>query len=163
MNETSSEVTERAGGTIDLIEIARIMHAIPHRYPFLMIDRVVDVVRNKSAIGVKNVSVNEHYFQGHFPGHPVMPGVLILEALAQASALMSLTTTPEEQRAGKVIYFMAIDKARFRKPVVPGDQLLLTAQLERSLRGIWKFSTVALVGDHEVAHADMMLAPEAGG
>src|ERR1700680_3686830 len=111
-----------SGKTIELIDIHRIMHDIPHRHPFLMLDRVVDVVLNRSAIGVKNVSVNESFFAGHFPNHPVMPGVLIIECMAQTSACLVVTTLGSEAQ-GKVVYFMSIDSAKFRRPVVPGDQM----------------------------------------
>ena len=133
MNET---MPPRAGETIDLIDIARIMHVIPHRYPFLMIDRVVDVVRNVSAIGVKNVSINEHFFQGHFPGHPVMPGVLIIESMAQTAAVLVVETLGEEA-AGKVVYFMSVEGAKFRRPVVPGDQVRIHVTKERNRGNVW--------------------------
>jgi 3-hydroxyacyl-[acyl-carrier-protein] dehydratase len=149
MNET---MLPKAGETIDLIDIARIMHAIPHRYPFLMIDRVVDVVRNQSAIGVKNVSVNEHYFQGHFPGHPVMPGVLIIESMAQTAAVLVVETLGEEA-AGKVVYFMSVEGAKFRRPVVPGDQLRIHVTKERNRGNVWKFHAIARVDGTSVAEA----------
>ena len=149
MNET---VPPGAGETIALIDIARIMHAIPHRYPFLMIDRVVDVVRNVSAIGVKNVSVNEHFFQGHFPGHPVMPGVLIIESMAQTAAVLVVETLGPES-AGKVVYFMSIEGAKFRRPVVPGDQLRIHVTKERRRGNVWKFNAVARVDGTSVAEA----------
>ena len=149
MNEA---LPPRAGETIDLIDIARIMHAIPHRYPFLMIDRVVDVVRNVSAIGVKNVSVNEHFFQGHFPGHPVMPGVLIIESMAQTAAVLVVETLGEEA-AGKVVYFMSVEGAKFRRPVVPGDQLRIHCTKERNRGNVWKFHAIARVDGTSVAEA----------
>jgi 3-hydroxyacyl-[acyl-carrier-protein] dehydratase len=142
----------RAGETIDLIDIARIMHVIPHRYPFLMIDRVVDVVRNVSAIGVKNVSINEHFFQGHFPGHPVMPGVLIIESMAQTAAVLVVETLGEEA-AGKVVYFMSVEGAKFRRPVVPGDQVRIHVTKERNRGNVWKFHAVARVDGSSVAEA----------
>ena len=129
---------------IDGLDIARIMHAIPHRYPFLMIDRVVDLMLDHSATGIKNVSVNESFFAGHFPGHPVMPGVLIIEAMAQTAAVLVVETLGPPA-AGKVVYFMTIDNAKFRRPVVPGDQLRLTVTKERSRGNVWKFSGTATV------------------
>ncbi len=104
------------------VDVNRIMDMIPHRYPFLMIDRVVDIVVDVSAVGIKNVTINEPFFQGHFPSHPVMPGVLIIEAMAQTSAVLVVETLGAESE-GKLVYFMMIDRARFRKPVSPGDQL----------------------------------------
>ena len=124
---------------IEVVDIARIMHAIPHRYPFLMIDRVVDVVRNHSAIGIKNVSVNESFFAGHFPDHPVMPGVLIIESMAQTAAVLVVETLGPEA-AGKVVYFMSIEGAKFRRPVVPGDQLRIHVTKERNRGNVWKFT-----------------------
>ena len=139
-------------GTLALIDIARIMHAIPHRYPFLLIDRVVDVVRNESAIGVKNVSVNESFFQGHFPNHPVMPGVLIIESMAQTAAVLVVETLGPEA-AGKVVYFMSIEGAKFRRPVVPGDQLRIHVAKERNRGNVWKFHAIARVDGVAVAEA----------
>ena len=136
----------------EVLDIARIMHAIPHRYPMLMIDRVVDVVRDRSATGVKNVSVNESFFQGHFPGHPVMPGVLIIEAMAQTAAVLVVETLGPEA-AGKVVYFMTIEGAKFRRPVVPGDQLRIHVSKVRSRGNVWKFSGVARVDGTSVAEA----------
>jgi 3-hydroxyacyl-[acyl-carrier-protein] dehydratase len=138
--------------TIDAIDVARIMHAIPHRYPFLMIDRVVDVVRNRSAIGVKNVSVNESFFAGHFPNHPVMPGVLIIESMAQTAAVLVVETLGADA-AGKVVYFMSIEGAKFRRPVVPGDQLRIHVTKERNRGNVWKFNAVARVDGVSVAEA----------
>ena len=140
------------GARIDLIDIHRIMHAIPHRYPFLLIDRVVDVVRNVSAIGVKNVSVNESFFAGHFPNHPVMPGVLIIESMAQTAAVLVVETLGPEA-AGKVVYFMSIEGAKFRRPVVPGDQLRIYVTKERNRGNVWKFNAVARVDGTSVAEA----------
>ena len=152
MDETKPETADGAGETIELVDIARIMHAIPHRYPFLMIDRVVDVVRNRSAVGIKNVSVNEHFFQGHFPGHPVMPGVLIIESMAQTAAVLVVETLGPEA-AGKVVYFMSVEGAKFRRPVVPGDQLRIHVTKQRNRGNVWKFHAVARVDGVSVAEA----------
>ncbi len=151
MDATATQQTDEAG-TIPLADAARIMQAIPHRYPFLMIDRVVDVVRNQSAIGVKNVSVNEPFFQGHFPKHPVMPGVLIIESMAQTAAVLVVETLGASA-AGKLVYFMSIKAAKFRRPVVPGDQLRIHVGKERNRGNVWKFHAVARVDDTEVAEA----------
>ena len=152
MDETTPEATDGTGERIELVDIARIMHAIPHRYPFLMIDLVVDVVRNRSAIGIKNVSVNEHFFQGHFPGHPVMPGVLIIESMAQTAAVLVVETLGPEA-AGKVVYFMSVEGAKFRRPVVPGDQLRIHVTKQRNRGNVWKFHAVARVDGVSVAEA----------
>ena len=141
-----------AGKTIELVDIQRIMHDIPHRYPFLLIDRVVDVVVNASAVGVKNVSVNESFFAGHFPNHPVMPGVLIIEAMAQTAAVLVVETLGPEA-AGKVVYFMSIEGAKFRRPVVPGDQLRIHCVKERNRGNVWKFHAIARVDGVSVAEA----------
>jgi 3-hydroxyacyl-[acyl-carrier-protein] dehydratase len=128
------------------------MHAIPHRYPFLLIDRVVDLVRNRSAIGVKNVSVNESFFAGHFPGHPVMPGVLLIESMAQTAAILVVETLGPES-AGKLVYFMSIEGAKFRRPVVPGDQVRIHVEKLRNRGNVWKFSAVARVDGVSCAEA----------
>jgi 3-hydroxyacyl-[acyl-carrier-protein] dehydratase len=139
-----------------VLNVQQIEKLLPHRYPFLLVDRVVELEPNKRVVGVKCVTANEPFFVGHFPGHPVMPGVLILEALAQASALMTLTTMPEEQRAGKVIYFMAIDGARFRKPVVPGDRLELHCEMLKNKGTIIKVRGEAKVDGQVVAEGEFM-------
>lgn len=146
------EASRGTGGAIALVDIARIMHAIPHRYPFLLIDRVVDLVPNVSAIGIKNVSVNEAFFAGHFPNHPVMPGVLIIESMAQTAAVLVVETLGPDA-AGKVVYFMSIEGAKFRRPVVPGDQLRIHVNKERHRGGVWKFSATARVDGISVAEA----------
>jgi 3-hydroxyacyl-[acyl-carrier-protein] dehydratase len=145
------------------LDMQAILVRLPHRYPFLLVDRVLELLPGESIRAVKNVTYNEPFFPGHFPGRPVMPGVMIIEALAQAAGILCFVTTNVIPDHNTRFYFVGIDGARFRRPVVPGDQLLLTAQLERSLKGIWRFSTVALVGDEEAAHAQMMLAPGTGG
>jgi 3-hydroxyacyl-[acyl-carrier-protein] dehydratase len=136
----------------EVIDIKRIMHAIPHRYPMLMIDKVVDVVPNQSATGIKNVTVNENFFQGHFPGHPVMPGVLIIESMAQTAAVLVVETLGPNA-AGKVVYFMTIENAKFRRPVVPGDTLRIHVTKDRHRGNVWKFSAVVRVEGVSVAEA----------
>jgi 3-hydroxyacyl-[acyl-carrier-protein] dehydratase len=140
------------GRVIELIDIQRIMRDIPHRYPFLLLDRVVDVELNKSAVGVKNVSVNEPFFAGHFPNHPVMPGVLIIESMAQTAAVLVVETLGPDAM-GKIVYFMSIENAKFRRPVVPGDQLRIHCVKERHRGNVWKFHAIAKVGDVSVAEA----------
>jgi 3-hydroxyacyl-[acyl-carrier-protein] dehydratase len=140
------------GECFETLDIAGIMHAIPHRYPMLMIDRVVEMVRNESAVGVKNVTVNENFFQGHFPSHPVMPGVLIIEAMAQTSAVLVVTTLGP-LAAGRLVYFMSIESAKFRRPVGPGDQLRIHVHKERQRGNVWKFAGVARVDGVTVAEA----------
>src|ERR1700722_1571753 len=152
MDETRPATPDSDGEIIELVDIARIMHAIPHRYPFLMIDRVVDVVRNRSAIGVKNVSANEAFFEGHFPNHPVMPGVLIIESMAQTAAVLVVETLGGDA-AGKLVYFMSIEGAKFRRPVVPGDQLRVHVVKERSRGNVWRFHAIAKVDGVGVAEA----------
>ena len=142
------------------LDMQAILERLPHRYPFLLVDRVLECRPGESIRALKNVTYNEPFFPGHFPGRPVMPGVMIIEALAQTAGILCFVTANVFPDHNTLFYFVGIDKARFRRPVVPGDQLLLTAQLERSLRGIWRFATVALVGSQEVAHADMMVAPK---
>ena len=144
------------------MDIQEVMRRLPHRYPFLLVDRVLECESGKAIRAVKNITINEPFFPGHFPNRPVFPGVMILEALAQTAGILAFVTAgvyPEEKRE---LYFVGIDKARFRRPVMPGDQLILKATLERSLRGIWKFSTVAEVDGAEVTSAEMMVAPGEG-
>ena len=150
MDSPATEAALSATGSV--VDIAQIMHAIPHRYPFLMIDRVVDVVSNQSAVGIKNVSANESFFAGHFPNHPVMPGVLIIESMAQTAAVLVVETLGPEA-AGKVVYFMSIEGAKFRRPVVPGDQLRIHVTKERNRGNVWKFHAVARVDQISVAEA----------
>jgi len=152
ITEPNNAAGTTAVTTIPVLDIARIMRAIPHRYPMLMIDRVEDVVLNESAIGVKNVTVNEQFFQGHFPGHPVMPGVLIIEAMAQTSAVLVVESLGEAS-AGRLVYFMTIESAKFRRPVVPGDQLRIHVARERRRGNVWKFKAVARVAGVDVAEA----------
>ncbi len=137
---------------IDQIDVMRIMALIPHRYPFLMIDRMVDVVLNQSAVGIKNVTATEPHFQGHFPSQPVMPGVLIIEAMAQTAAALVVLTLGEAFE-GKLVYFMTIEHAKFRRPVGPGDQLRIHVEKERNRGNVWKFRGVARVDGISVAEA----------
>jgi len=143
---------EHATPVIAEIDIGRIMELIPHRYPFLMIDRVRAFEFDKRAIGIKNVSVNEPYFDGHFPNRPVMPGVLIIEAMAQTAGVLVVATLGEDAE-GKLVYFMTIDSARFRKPVVPGDQLEVVVDKLRNRGLVWKFCGKAYVEGGLVAEA----------
>ncbi len=138
--------------TVTELDIHGIMQRIPHRYPMLMIDRVKDIVLGESATGVKNVTINEPFFEGHFPQHPVMPGVLIIEAMAQTAAVLVVSTMGEESE-GRLVYFMTIDEARFRKPVMPGDQLCIYIKKERSRGNVWKFRAEAKVGETLCAEA----------
>ena len=140
------------GQKVESIDILRIMEMIPHRYPFLMIDRVVDLIPDQGATGIKNVSVNEAHFQGHFPRRPVMPGVLIIEAMAQTAGVFVVETL-EGAAAGKLVYFMTIDEGRFRKPVVPGDQLRVQVRKIKNRRNVWKFNCRATVDGTLVAEA----------
>ncbi len=134
------------------IDIQRIMEMIPHRHPFLMIDKVIDVVANEQATGIKNVSINEHYFQGHFPTRPVMPGVLIIEAMAQTAAVLVVHTLGP-QAEGKLVYFMSVDNARFRRPVFPGDVLHVRVMKQRHRANVWKFEGRAEVRGQLMAEA----------
>ena len=138
--------------TLEAADVARIMNALPHRYPFLMVDRIRDINGEESCIGIKNVTINEPHFQGHFPAHPVMPGVLLVEGMAQtAGALCSLS----QAKTGppKLVYFMTIDEAKFRKPVVPGDTVEYHVRKVRRRANIWKFAAEAFVNGTKVAEA----------
>jgi 3-hydroxyacyl-[acyl-carrier-protein] dehydratase len=134
------------------IDMRRIMEMIPHRHPFLMIDEVVDVVANERATGIKNVSIEENYFKGHFPARPVMPGVLIIEAMAQTAAVLVVHTLGPESE-GKLVYFMSVDNARFRRPVFPGDRLDVHVVKQRHRGNVWKFEGRAMVGTNLMAEA----------
>jgi len=134
------------------VDIQRIMEMIPHRHPFLMIDKVVDMVANERATGIKNLSINESFFQGHFPARPVMPGVLIIEAMAQTAAVLVVHTLGPESE-GKLVYFMSVDNARFRRPVFPGDRLDVHVTKQRHRGNVWKFEGRAKVGDNLMAEA----------
>lgn len=139
------------------IDIYKIMELLPHRYPMLLIDRILEFRANESLVALKNVTINEPFFQGHFPGKPIMPGVLILEAMAQAAALLFRADEEESQPGPGAIYlFVGIDKARFKRPVTPGDQLVFTISIQRRMRRIWKFEAVAKVDDEVCCTAELM-------
>ena len=138
------------------MDIHEILKRLPHRYPFLLVDRVLELDKGKRIKALKNVTMNEPFFMGHFPNRPVMPGVLMLEALAQAAAILAFDNVDVRPDDSTVFYFVGIDNARFKKPVEPGDQLVLNATLERSKAGIVKFSAHATVGDTVVVSADLM-------
>ncbi|MCI0653323.1 MAG: 3-hydroxyacyl-ACP dehydratase FabZ [Methylococcaceae bacterium] len=141
-----------------MIDILKIRECLPHRYPFLMVDRVLECEPGKRILAIKNVSHNEPYFQGHFPRKPIMPGVLIMEALAQATGLLASESLPDELGKGMTYYLVGLDKARFKRPVVPGDQLMLEAVYLRHKRNIWAFSCRAEVDSEFVASAEIMCA-----
>jgi 3-hydroxyacyl-[acyl-carrier-protein] dehydratase len=147
-----SAATTPAAAVADAVDVTRIMQMIPHRYPFLLIDRVVDIIAGESAVGIKNVSINEGYFQGHFPRDPVMPGVLIIEAMAQTAAVLVVYTLGAAFE-GKLVYFMTIDNARFRRPVFPGDRIHVHVTKERQRGMVWRFRGEAKVEDQVVAEA----------
>ncbi len=135
-----------------VLDIQRILEVLPHRYPFLMVDRMENVVRGESAVGIKNVSINEPYFQGHFPGAPVMPGVLMIEAMAQTAGILVIETLGREME-GKLVYFMSIEGARFRRPVRPGDRMHIHVQKRHARRLVWKFDGVCKIDGETVAEA----------
>jgi 3-hydroxyacyl-[acyl-carrier-protein] dehydratase len=139
-----------------MLDINEIIKILPHRYPFLLVDRVVEVETGTRIVGIKNVTINEPFFPGHFPGHPVMPGVLIIEAMAQLSGILAYLSSDESVRS-KITYFVGIDNARFRKPVVPGDQLRLELEVTGCKRGIWSFSGRVFVADTLVTEAELKL------
>lgn len=140
------------------MDIHEILEHLPHRYPFLLVDRVLEIVPGTSIHAYKNVTINEPFFVGHFPHHPVMPGVLIMEALAQAAGILSFKTMEEKPSPDTVFYFAGIDEARFKRPVMPGDQLHLHVEIERQMRGIWKYKAEARVDGQLAASAKLMCA-----
>jgi 3-hydroxyacyl-[acyl-carrier-protein] dehydratase len=138
------------------LDIHEILNHLPHRYPFVLIDRITDLKLNEEITALKNVTINEPFFPGHFPYHPVMPGVLIVEAMAQAAAVLSFKTMNILPSEDSVYYFAGIDSVRFKKPVSPGDQLMLNVKIDRVLKGIWKYKGQAKVDGQIVAEAEMM-------
>ena len=138
------------------MDINQILDHLPHRYPFVLVDKVLSYDPGKSIDAIKNVTINEPFFPGHFPHYPVMPGVLVVEALAQAAAILSFKTLNERPNDHSVYYFVGIDKARFKKPVIPGDQLKLNVSIERTIKGIWKYKGIAMVEDEIAAEAEIM-------
>jgi 3-hydroxyacyl-[acyl-carrier-protein] dehydratase len=142
--------------TAPVLDIHKILRKLPHRYPFLLVDRVLEFEKDKRLLALKNVTINEPFFVGHFPVRPVMPGVLILEALAQTAALLSFESAGQDISDDMVVYFVGIDGARFKRPVEPGDQLKLEAQLDRARAGIYKYKTKAFVDGEVAAEAELM-------
>ncbi len=139
-----------------MISIKEIMECLPHRYPFLLVDRVLEVEKGKKIVSVKNVTINEPFFHGHFPGEPIMPGVLIVEAMAQTWAILHFHTEPDTKSQNKDLRFIGIDKCRFRKPVLPGDQIRFELEGISRKRSIWKFRAKAFVAGELVAEAELM-------
>lgn len=146
------EVAEQTHQVPESVDVMQIMKAIPHRYPFLLLDKMEDIEAGESAVGIKNVTVNEPFFQGHFPARPVMPGVLIIEAMAQTAATLVVLTLGKAFE-GKLVYFMTVENAKFRRPVGPGDQLRIHVKKERARGTVWRFRGVAKVDDVVVAEA----------
>lgn len=142
----------------EVIGINEIKQYIPHRYPFLLVDRIVEIELGKRAVGLKNVTINEPFFPGHFPHNPVMPGVLIIEALAQAAAVLAFKTEGTIPDKDAMVYFASVDNVRFKRPVVPGDQLMLEVEIVRTIRNIWKFKGVARVAGEVATEAEFMCA-----
>lgn len=141
-----------------MMDVKEIREYLPHRYPFLLVDRVVELVQGESILAYKNVTVNEPFFNGHFPDHPVMPGVLIVEAMAQAAGILGFKTMNKRPQDGSIYYFVGSDKLRFKRPVVPGDRLDLEAKIVSEKRGIWKFDVKATVNGETVSSATILCA-----
>lgn len=141
-----------------MMDVKEIREYLPHRYPFLLVDRVLELTEGESIVAIKNVTVNEPFFNGHFPDHPVMPGVLIVEAMAQAAGILGFKTMGKKPQDGSIYYFVGSDKLRFKRPVVPGDQLQLEAQILSERRGIWKFEVRASVDGDTVSSATILCA-----
>lgn len=142
-----------------MMDVNEIREYLPHRYPFLLVDRVIELEKGQSIVAIKNVTVNEPHFDGHFPDHPVMPGVLIVEAMAQAAGILGFKTMDKKPQDGSIYYFVGSDKLRFKRPVVPGDQLKLEAKIMSERRGIWKFDVKATV-DGELASSATILCAD---
>ena len=140
------------------MDIREILDTLPHRYPFLLVDKVVEVIPGEGIVAQKNVSINEEFFNGHFPHYPVMPGVLIVEALAQAAGILSFKTMGSKSDANSLYFFVGIDNCRFKRPVVPGDVVMLHVSIERQSRLLWKYKAQALVDGQVAAEADLMCA-----
>jgi 3-hydroxyacyl-[acyl-carrier-protein] dehydratase len=143
---------------MNAMDIKAVLEHLPHRYPFLLVDRVLECEPGKRILALKNVTINEPFFPGHFPHHPVMPGVMVIEAIAQAAAILAFQSGERLPDENSVVYFLGIDEARFKSPVGPGDQLLLEARIERHIKGIWKFAGEARVGERTAAQAILMCA-----
>jgi len=143
---------------MNAMDIHEILKFLPHRYPFILVDRVIDYTEGKDIVALKNVTINEPFFSGHFPHHPVMPGVLIVEALAQAAAILTLRTEniTGEDKENSLYYFVGIDGVRFKKPVTAGDQLILKVSIERQIKGVWKYAAQAEVDGKKVTEAKLM-------
>lgn len=139
-----------------MIDIREIMNILPHAYPFLLVDRIVELEPGKRIVGIKNVTFNEPFFPGHFPGRPIMPGVLIVEAMAQTAGLLAFKSMPEEENKKKPVFFLGMDNVRFRKPVIPGDQLRLELEVTRQRQSIWGFKGKAFVDGKLVAEAELL-------
>ena len=155
-DESLPEAPGPTDGVFDPHGIEWILSLLPHRYPMLLVDRVLEFQPRRRLVAIKNVTINEPFFAGHFPHYPVMPGVMVIEALAQAAAILSFRTLGTKPDDRSVYYFAGIDEARFKRPVVPGDQLLLEVTLERETRGLWKFAAQARVGDALAAEAKIL-------
>jgi 3-hydroxyacyl-[acyl-carrier-protein] dehydratase len=146
-----------------LLDIHQILELLPHRYPFLLVDKIIECEPGRSMVGVKNVSYNEPFFQGHFPTRPIVPGVILLEAMAQVTGLLTFYSVGMKPEKDTMYYLVGVDKARFKKPVEPGDQLIMSATLEREFKGIYQFNTVATVDGKQVATARFMTTKAAVG
>lgn len=141
---------------MNAMDIHEILKFLPHRYPFILVDRVIDYTKGKDIVALKNVTINEPFFSGHFPHHPVMPGVLIVEALAQAAAILTLKTEDMQDKENALYYFVGIDGVRFKRPVTAGDQLILKVSIERQIKGVWKYAARAEVDGKIVTESKLM-------